>query len=540
MARNLYRFYLYTVFIALLIFSAIALGQLLGTVLLFVPFLRNSYETAPDQARVTQSLVFALVSWLIAGLLGGLHYWLIRRDIHNDSAAAASAIRSFFLNIAEAIGVILAVPFIGFTVLSQLAHGGQYGLVGSLAFAIPTLVLVAGLELERRRTHVTSGAALGFQRFHVYGVQLLLLIFVVFSWQSNMSGLVDAVFFGGRGTREYCGGPANCQNLSVPFLLISLLWFVLFWLAYGWLTRNDNSKLLRFILHFSSVAVGIGILLTGLFRAILLLLLPAFKIPFALKDIIGPNAPYDFISLLLLGIVIVGSYHLWLSVAARRGLIERNVLLANETSIATILAGFLFWSSLALLLYSILRAASGVAVDDKTWAENVAAIIVGLIYIPLDFYLWQRNRVVPAVFAGARRGFVLAVLGAGILAFAIGGAIALYAWITSLFGSPVPNWLQVTHVGLSACIVGGIVTALYLTTAIREKLFNGFARHATIATPPVPTIADVGTPAVTIESVLDELLVGKITRDEAAQRIRDLDNEPVPASHARQSKHYEN
>ena len=120
MAHNLYRFYLYAVFIALLIFAAVGLGQLLNTVLLFTP-LRGSYASAPAQAEVVQSVVFVCVSWLIAGLLGGLHYWLIRRDMHNDSAAGTSAIRSFFLNITEAIGVLAGVPVMGFFVISSLA-----------------------------------------------------------------------------------------------------------------------------------------------------------------------------------------------------------------------------------------------------------------------------------------------------------------------------------------------------------------------------------------------------------------------------------
>lgn len=529
MARNLYRFYLYTVFIALLIFAAIALGQLLGTVLFFVPFLRAPYEAAPDSAHVTQSLVFALVSWLIAAVLGGLHYFLIRRDIDNDPAAGGSAVRSFFLNITEALGIALAVPFIGFTVLSQLAHGGQYELVGSLAFAIPTLVLVGGLELERRRTHVTSGAALAFQRLHMYGVQLLLLIFLASAWQNNVSGLIDGIFFGGRGTQVYCGSSTSCQSLNLPFLLICLLWFVLFWLAYGWLARNDDSKLLRFILHFSSFAIGIGLLLGGFYRGILLLLLLAFKVPFALKDVVGPGASYDFASFILLGLLVAGVYHLWLMLAAKHNLIARNVVLANETAIAAILAAFLLWAGIAFLMYSELRALNGAAPAYEIWAENIAATIVGLVYIPLDFYLWRRNSVDALAFAGARRGFVLAVLGAGILAFAIGGAVALYAWTTSLFGSPIPNWLQITNGGLSACIVGGIVTALYLTTAIREKLFSGFTRRTSVATPTTPIVPAAATPTATIESVLDELLIGKITRDEAARRIRDLEDRLVSA-----------
>ena len=183
MAYNLYRFYLYIVFIVLVIFAAIALGQLLSTLLLLVPFLRSSYENAPSQTRITQSLVFALVSWAIAGLLGGLHYWLIRRDIHNDPMAGGSAIRSFFLNTTEAIGISIAVPFIGFSVLGQLAFGQQYGLVSILSFTLPTLGVVILLELERRRTRAATGAALAFQRLHMYGVQLLFLVMVALAWE---------------------------------------------------------------------------------------------------------------------------------------------------------------------------------------------------------------------------------------------------------------------------------------------------------------------------------------------------------------------
>jgi hypothetical protein len=276
------------------------------------------------------------------------------------------------------------------------------------------------------------------------------------------------------------------------------------------------------------------LLLNGLFRGILLLLLPAFKVSFALRDVVGPNGPYDFFSFILLGILVIGIYHLWLETAARCGLIAHNVILANEMSIAAILGAFVFWGGLAFLLYSILRASIGMAPQSEIWAENTAAIIVGLVYIPLDLYLWRRNRADTAVFAGARRGFVLAVLGAGILAFAIGGAVALFAWMTSLFGSPVPNWLQNAHIGLAACIVGGIVIILYLTTAIRESLFSSLTKRTSIAESPVPTVPEGVQPPITIESVLDELLAGKITRDEAAHRIRGLESGLAPATHSQQ------
>ena len=66
MVHNLYRFYLYTVFLAMLIFAAIGLGLLLQPLLAFTP-LRGSYGASPATAVIVQDSVFFAVSWLIAG-----------------------------------------------------------------------------------------------------------------------------------------------------------------------------------------------------------------------------------------------------------------------------------------------------------------------------------------------------------------------------------------------------------------------------------------------------------------------------------------
>src|ERR1700737_159259 len=119
MVRNLYRFYLYAVYIALLIFVTVTIGRLLYTTLLFTS-LRASYESIPTHAELFQSVVFAAVSLVIGGLLAGLHYWLIRRDIREDPNASNGAIRSFFLNITELFGVCLAIPVLGFGLFMAL------------------------------------------------------------------------------------------------------------------------------------------------------------------------------------------------------------------------------------------------------------------------------------------------------------------------------------------------------------------------------------------------------------------------------------
>src|SRR5579864_3479714 len=181
MARNLYRFYLYAVFLAMLLFAAVAMGMFLQTILALTP-LRGTYGSSPTNAMIVQAVVFFVVSWLIAGLLGGLHYWLIRRDMRNDPTADNSAIRAFFLNMTELVAAPLAIGFSAFTVIYQLGRLYAGNITGTAAFSIATLALVGVLELERQRTRADSGAALVFQRLHLYGVQLIVLILLYFAW----------------------------------------------------------------------------------------------------------------------------------------------------------------------------------------------------------------------------------------------------------------------------------------------------------------------------------------------------------------------
>ena len=72
--------------------------------------------------------------------------------------------------------------------------------------------------------------------------------------------------------------------------------------------------------------------------------------------------------------------------------------------------------------------------------------------------------------------------------------------------------------------VGVLVVGIYLWLAIREQHFTGLLKQATPVVP-LPSVVPVhpGKPG-TIEEVLDELLAGKITRDEAAKRIRTLES----------------
>ncbi len=524
MSRNLYRIYLYTVFIAMLIFAAVALGLLLQTLLALTPLL-GAYNASPTNAMIVQSTVFFVVSWLIAGFLGGLHYWLIRRDMQSDPSAGHSAIRSFFLNIAELIDAPLAVFVSATAVISQLGHDPGFDLTGSAAFAIATLLLLTVLEWERQRAQAGPGAAIVFQRLHLYGVQLILLIILTFSWNSTIFQLVDAFVFGGQATGAApCGGFTGCPGPNLLSSVAATLWIILFWIGYGYVTRNDTASLLRRILHFASFAYGVGMVLYGIRQGIELGLLTLFGVSVSANEILGI---YNFTAFISFGLLVIGVYMLWLRIAARQEPVEWTTTILIAEAIITALFAGAFWWGIALVLLNAFESVAGIQPGPREWAPTLALIVTGLAYIPLDFYLRRRYKQDDSIASEPRRGFVFALIGGGILSAAIGGAIALYSLATDLLGSPFNNWGHVARAGASTFIVGVVVLAIYLWTVRHERLFSNLVRHPAPAEAPSPAEPASAAPAPvsippTIDEVLDDLLAGKITRDEAADRIRSI------------------
>src|SRR5689334_11053674 len=108
MARTLYRIYLYVVALVMLGFAGFGLGSLLHTLLLNTP-LRGQYEPVPAGADLVQTAVLASTALVVALALGGVHYWLIRRDIAADPDAATGPVRALMLNLAQAIAAIIAL-----------------------------------------------------------------------------------------------------------------------------------------------------------------------------------------------------------------------------------------------------------------------------------------------------------------------------------------------------------------------------------------------------------------------------------------------
>jgi len=171
--------------------------------------------------------------------------------------------------------------------------------------------------------------------------------------------------------------------------------------------------------------------------------------------------------------------------------------------------------------------------------------------------LLLRLRSTQAAFLAPLRGFTFVLLGGGILAAAIGGATALYAYGTAALGSPLDNWLNVAHTGIAALTIGVLIVGIYLWTSIREGFLGSRVKQqatevtssttatkeeeihsAALATIDADTTANSPTQearvtqmrqaatavsgAPSVEKIVDELLAGKISRDEAVSRIERL------------------
>jgi hypothetical protein len=553
MLRGLYRFYLYAVFIAMLVFAATGMIQLLTT--LFQHIFKEPYNT-PTTASLVQAIVYGIVSLVVAALFGGLHYWLIRRDMRDDPLAGNSAARSFFLNAVELIILPSAVGS-GAATISAIGQPNFGGISGNLAFAITFFGLWILLELERRRSQASSGAAVVFQRLHLYGTQLILLSMFTFYWLRTVGELADSIIFGGAGSSAICNGNIGCQGPTAGILVAdaaSLLWVVLFWIGYGWLSRGDTASMLRRVFHLISFGIGIIAVLVGIYRGAALIMLSIFKVPVAAQSISGPFAEYDVISSLSLGLIVTAVYALWLRDAAMKQPIEKVSIFLTGLAIAAALPGAAFWFGGGYVLLNILELVnpSRTGLTAGNWAIAIAYVVAGIAYIPLGLLLRQRSAKLASL--APQRGFTFTLLGGGILAAAIGGATALYAYGTAALGSPVDNWLYVAHLGIAAFAVGAVIAGIYLWTSIRSGFFSrtkqpveavaaptGTATIVEETHPVVPVTAqqEITAPLTTQVSqatqaamavavtpsageIVDELLAGKIGRDEAVSLIEKM------------------
>jgi hypothetical protein len=517
MIRNLYRAYLYVVCIILLIVVTVAVNALLGALLSQTP-LRGAEGPPATRSDVVQAATFAIVALIVAGLIGGLHYRLLRRDLRAEPAAGGGAVRAFFLDIPQAIAALIAIGAFASAIATLSFPEGDAAY--SLAAALAAAGFYAVVEWERRRATARTRVALALQRLRLYGVPFVTVLIAAGYWMSAVTSSLDALLTR-LGLATQCndvGFPApSCvygNNISPRYLIAqwaAVLWLGAAWLAYTWLSRGDGRSALRQVLHLAGFAAGLIFAVVGTQRGVEAAFRAIFRLPVTRLDVV--EGSYGFVGPLTFGLVVLAAY---LVLYLREADVLPTGRVVGMQSLRA-LAGFIFavpfWWGCGLVLQHIVQNAvpAGSRPGSDHLATALSVLIAGLGYPPLALAL-ARGGTTPET-AGPRRAFVLALLAGGTVAGVIGLVVALRAVITRLLGAPLEDWQHVALDGAVTFAIGAIIAGLYGWLAARERAFTLPVSLA----PAAPAPAETG-----IEGVLDALLAGTITRDEAAAQIRQL------------------
>lgn len=304
------------------------------------------------------------------------------------------------------------------------------------------------------------------------------------------------------------------------------LWITCFWLGSGLLARGESLSRWYQVTHLAGLAWGLGYTFFGLERGIELLFLLLRGVPVQVHEITGPGATYDFASPLLVGLGVSAVSGLWLRRAGRQQtLLARSLALWAEALAAFLLAVVFCWGS-GLLLSNTFERAFGTSPDIRAWMDALAFLIVGIASFPLGLHLSRRSRTTSQITAPLR-SFILALLSGGIVTVVIGASVALYLLGTFLLGSPLDHWQANARTGLAALLVGALVVVIFLWLAFRERIFAGWQKSKEVPEPaaqlpalaPERPLALVQVRRDEVEAVLDVMLEGHLTREDASARI---------------------
>lgn len=519
MSRSLYRGYLYFVALLMLFYVSTGLYQILDT-LLQQTSLRGSGAQPPTRVDAIQSLTAAAIALFIGGGIGGLHYWLIRRDARSDPRAGESAARSFFLNGGEAIAVLVLVG----QVVGIVSHYGyessaSFNLATPLEFSLTALAVAAILEQERRRARPVAGAAKVFQRLHEYGAPFVLLLFIVTpTWNQALTDTVSSVAPQDASSQP-CGIAGSCAPIHHPLFfwlaaalaVLSLLWF-------AWLTRRDMRSLMRQCLHLASFAYGLIWLAVGLRSGV----------EQALRNVMSLSvnraSVLDVVTSAVLGLLVALAYGLWLRREADKLLLGAGETLLLAEAITGLIFAAPFWVGAGLTLYALVEriAPRGATVTRSDLAFALSMLAMGLIYGLVEFDLVRRTRVLAVT--GPRRAMTFVLLAGGTLTTAAGGAATLYILVTNLLLPTSSNWQESARTSVVILVVGASLAGLYVWRGRREGAFTHIRPHTAPAVPAFAAEAPAAVPSDEILAVLDDFAGGKLSRDEAAVRLRALVN----------------
>ena len=533
MVRNLYRGYLYAVCITLLIVATATTSVSLSLLLQGTP-LRGPYDSTPGRSQIVQATVGFFTVWLVTLLLGGLHYWLIRRDMHDDPEAGSGTVRSLCLNVTQLIAAPIAVA----TAAAGVASLGQpYGVnTSAIATALSVGSLFALLQWERSRAPVRTDAAHAFQRLHLYGAQLVLVFVTTPFWLqaaqysilntlTRMNAFDPCVYNYGY---NYANSGSGCSPTSFYSLRqtaaqwVGALLVAVCWAGYTAYSRSDQRSRLRQVTHLLAFGYALGFVLWSAQRIVATALLSAVGQPLVTRDF-APGAATT-LSALIFGAVALATYG-WLYVREASGL-PTGVPAAGfaAVALAAVICAYPFWLGVQSLLSDVVERAvpAGAHPDKFAFALAGSQTLAGAPFV--IFALWLATRARRTGITWPHRVFTLALLASGVIVGAGGLVFAMQALISALLGAAPDNWQQTARTGLVTLLVGGTMVAIFASVAARNHYLLMRQEAKPLPAPPLSAdtqpAMDTAATQNTLEAILDALLSGRLSRTEAAAQIR--------------------
>jgi hypothetical protein len=344
MARNLLRIYLYLMCIGLLGFLAYALFTLLE-------YAFGASVPSPIPGLDQPMFGFALLgtSLVLCSLLGGLHYWGIRRDMAEDPEAATGSVRAIMLNSVQGV----AAAFLLFAGLLTFVPGTLAASEHAELQAITVVALVGFIlvQVERRRPRPHDGVPIGAQRTHLSVMLIVALLTLVASWLLLAVPLLGREFVVSLFGRNFGGHNVDTGNW------VGLLWVAAVLAFYIWLARGDNTSLRRLTALLASFLLGLTLTIVGVWGALDWLLRPVFQVS---RDAAPPAIrPAWFLSLFIFGLIALLGYTFWLIRDESLLRLGPEGTRLTLTAISTFTLGVAFYVALILLAQSFLPSSFG-------------------------------------------------------------------------------------------------------------------------------------------------------------------------------------